>query len=66
MTEIGEEAFYFCGIEELELPTNLKIIGDSAFSDAKSQNGLYTCKCADDWPLGISWMQQTGAHRDFS
>lgn len=27
----------------------------------KSQNGLYTCKCADDWPLGISWMQQTGA-----
>ncbi|MFQ9493499.1 MAG: leucine-rich repeat protein [Dorea longicatena] len=36
MTEIGEEAFYFCGIEELELPTNLKIIGDSAFSDAKT------------------------------
>ncbi len=68
VTENGEEAFYFCGIEELEIPTNLKIIGDSAFFQMQKnlRTVLYTDKCADDWPLGISRMQQTGAHRDFS
>ena len=41
MTEIGEEAFYFCGIEELELPTNLKIICDSAFFRCKNLRTVY-------------------------
>ena len=41
VTEIGEEAFYFCGIEELELPTNLKIIGDSAFFRCKNLRTVY-------------------------
>ena len=36
MKEIGEEAFYFCGLETLELPEGLEILGDSAFFRCKN------------------------------
>ena len=39
--EIGEEAFYFCAMEELELPPNLKVIGDSAFFRCKQLREVY-------------------------
>ncbi|MFR8354132.1 MAG: leucine-rich repeat domain-containing protein, partial [Blautia obeum] len=61
----GWEEAFICGIEELE-PDKSENHLWYAFSDAKISERLYTFKCADDWPLGISWMQQTGAHRDFS
>ncbi len=39
--EIGEEAFYICAMEELELPPNLKVIGDSAFFRCKQLREVY-------------------------
>lgn len=42
--EIGEEAFYFCGIEELTLPRSLKVIGDSAFFRCKNLRTVYIPK----------------------
>ena len=41
ITEIGEEAFYFCGMEEIELPANLKNICDSAFFRCKNLRTVY-------------------------
>ena len=34
--KIGEEAFYFCGLENLELPDGLEELGDSAFFRCKN------------------------------
>lgn len=41
ITRIGDEAFYFCGLEELILPRGLQELGDSAFFRCKNLHSVF-------------------------
>lgn len=65
LLRIGEQAFYFCGIEELELPEGLQELGDKAFFKCNGlRKSLLPQKRAQDRRRRIPRLQPLGVSGD--
>ena len=68
LRKIGDEAFYFCGFEELHLPDKLEEIGDSAFFRCSSLKYVFipkSVKSIDRWVFhGCSKLEYLEIHHD--
>ena len=68
LRKIGDEAFYFCGFEELHLPDKLEEIGDSAFFRCNSLKYVFipkSVKSIGRWVFhGCSKLEYLEIHHD--